>query len=111
MKVISIFKNPIQLVKHAAANDRKAQQALYKAYAPKMLAVCRSYISDVHHAEEVMMNGFLKVFSNMNDFEKIVNFNGIFYHPYFCVNKQNIKKLDSEAVCVSKIKISIFERT
>ena len=27
----------------------------------------------------------------MNDFGKIVKFNGIFYHPYFCVNKQNIK--------------------
>ena len=76
MKVISIFKNPIQLVKHAAANDRKAQQALYKAYAPKMLAVCRSYISDLHHAEEVMMNGFLKVFSNMNDFENKGSFEG-----------------------------------
>ena len=25
----------------------------------------------------------------MDDFGKIVNFNGIFYHPYFCVNKQN----------------------
>ena len=76
MKVISIFKNPIQLVKHAAANDRKAQQALYKAYAPKMLAVCRSYISDVHHAEEVMMNGFLKVFSNMSDFANKGSFEG-----------------------------------
>lgn len=76
MKVISIFKNPIQLVKYAAANDRKAQQALYKAYAPKMLAVCRGYISDIHHAEEVMMNGFLKVFSSMNDFENKGSFEG-----------------------------------
>ena len=31
---------------------------------------------------------------NMNDFGKIVNFNGIFYHPYFCVNKQNIKNMN-----------------
>ena len=30
----------------------------------------------------------------MNDFGKIVNFNGIFYHPYFCVNKQNIKNMN-----------------
>ena len=40
-----------------------------------MLAVC-SYISDLHHAEEVMMNGFLKVFSNMNDFENKGSFEG-----------------------------------
>ena len=31
---------------------------------------------------------------NMNDFGKIVNFNGIFYHPYFCVNKQNVKNMN-----------------
>ena len=30
----------------------------------------------------------------MNDFGKIVNFNGIFYHPYFCVNKQNIENMN-----------------
>ena len=30
----------------------------------------------------------------MNDFGKFVNFNGIFYHPYFCVNKQNIKNMN-----------------
>ena len=30
----------------------------------------------------------------MNNFEKNVNFNGIFYHPYFCVNKQNVKNMN-----------------
>jgi RNA polymerase sigma-70 factor (ECF subfamily) len=78
LKVISIFKNPIQLLKHAAANDRKAQQALYKAYTPKMLAVCKGYITDVRQAEEVMMNGFLKVFSSMNAFENKGSFEGWF---------------------------------
>lgn len=76
MKVISIFKNPLHLLKSAAANDRKAQQALYAKYAPKMLSVCRSYVSDLHHAEEVMMNGFLKVFSNMKSFENKGSFEG-----------------------------------
>ena len=41
-----------------------------------MLAVCRGYITDVHQAEEVMMNGFLKVFSSMNAFENKGSFEG-----------------------------------
>ena len=41
-----------------------------------MLAVYRGYITDVHQAEEVMMNGFLKVFSSMNAFENKGSFEG-----------------------------------
>lgn len=41
-----------------------------------MLSVCRYYINDVHKAEEAMLNGFLKVFTNLKSFEHKGSFEG-----------------------------------
>ena len=41
-----------------------------------MLSVCRYYIKDLQFAEEVMLNGFLKVFTNLDRFENKGSFEG-----------------------------------
>ncbi|MDH7445188.1 RNA polymerase sigma factor [Aquimarina sp. 2201CG14-23] len=74
MKVIQFYKSETQLIKQAIQKHRDAQRQLYEKYAPKMLGVCRRYIRDTHFAEEVMLNGFLKVFTNLKQF----NFEGSF---------------------------------
>ncbi|TDN84349.1 RNA polymerase sigma-70 factor (ECF subfamily) [Salegentibacter sp. 24] len=76
MKVIQLFKNETQLIKRAAKKDRKAQRELYEVHCGKMLSVCRQYIKDMQHAEEVMLNGFLKVFTHLEDFESKGSFEG-----------------------------------
>jgi len=45
-------------------------------HAPKMLSVCRYYISDVQQAEEVMLNGFYKVFTKIKHFKREGSFEG-----------------------------------
>ena len=76
MKIIQFFNNEEKLIKRAIQKNRSAQERLYSLYAPKMLSVCRYYIKDIHFAEEVMLNGFLKVFSNLNKFENAGSFEG-----------------------------------
>lgn len=76
LKVIQLYKNEDKLITNALKNDREAQHVLYKLYAPKMLSVCRYYINDVHHAEEAMLNGFFKVFSNLKNFRNEGSFEG-----------------------------------
>lgn len=68
MKVIPIYYNEQLLIRKAAKKDRVAQYELYEMYAPKMLAVCRSYVKDLQFAEDVMHNGFLKVFMHLDSF-------------------------------------------
>ena len=41
-----------------------------------MLSVCRHYIKDIHFAEDVMVNGFVKVFKNLEAFEHRGSFEG-----------------------------------
>lgn len=76
MKVIQLFKNDAQLIKRAALGNRKAQQRIYELHSPKMLSVCRQYIKDLNDAEEVMLNGFLKVFTHLKNFENKGSFEG-----------------------------------
>ncbi len=76
LKVIQLYKNEAQLIKKASRNNREAQHTLYEWHAPKMLSVCRYYIKDIQHAEEVMLNGFFKVFTKLKSFNSKGSFEG-----------------------------------
>ncbi len=76
MKVIQLHKDETKLIQRAAKNNREAQHVLYELHAPKMLSICRYYIKDVHKAEEVMLNGFFKVFKHIKTFKSEGSFEG-----------------------------------
>ncbi len=50
------------LIEGCLKNDRKAQNFLYKKYAPEMINVCMRYCRNRSIAEEAMQEAFLKVF-------------------------------------------------
>ena len=76
LKVIQLHKNESALIKKAIKNNREAQHVLFELHAPKMLSVCRYYIKDIQHAEDVMLNGFFKVFSYLKNFKEEGSFEG-----------------------------------
>lgn len=60
----------------AVANNRQAQQIIYKQFSSKMLGVCRQYTKDLHQAEDIMITAFMKVFTNLKNFEHKGSFEG-----------------------------------
>lgn len=74
-KVIKINNDP-QLIRQSLQNSRKAQKLLYDKYSPKMLSLCSYYIKDLQRAEEVMLNGFLKVFTKLSQYSNKGSFEG-----------------------------------
>jgi RNA polymerase sigma factor (sigma-70 family) len=48
--------------------ERKQQELLYKLLAPRMLAACIRYATDRDEAQDIMQEGFIKVFSNMHKY-------------------------------------------
>lgn len=76
MKIITLNSNEKQLIKKSIKGDQKAQKLLYDRFSPKMLGVCRQYIKDLHFAEDVMINGFVKVFNNLSSFQHKGSFEG-----------------------------------
>jgi RNA polymerase sigma factor (sigma-70 family) len=64
------------LIKKAIDNNKEAQQNLFTQFSPKMLGVCRQYVKDSHHAEDLLLQGFLKVFINLHKFKYEGSFEG-----------------------------------
>jgi len=61
------MKNLETNFKLAKKQDRKGQKALYDMFSAKMLAVANSYVSNIHDAEDVVMNSFFTCFSKIED--------------------------------------------
>lgn len=76
LRVIHLHQKEEDLIVLAAENNRQAQQQIYARFAPKMLSVCRQYVKDVHQAEDVMITAFMKVFTNVKNFESKGSFEG-----------------------------------
>ena len=76
MKIIPLHNIEQQLIKKAIQQNREAQQQLFAKFSPKMLGVCRQYVKDMHHAEDLMLSGFLKVFTNLEKFKHEGSFEG-----------------------------------
>ena len=60
--------NEKQLIKYLKINKRLAQKAIYEKYADSMYLLCYRYISSKEDTEEVVMQGFLKIFENIENF-------------------------------------------
>ncbi|MEY8779156.1 RNA polymerase sigma factor [Allomuricauda sp. XS_ASV26] len=76
MKIISLHNNEKQLIKKSIKGDQQAQKLLYEKFSPKMLGVCRQYIKDLHFAEDVMVNGFVKMFNHLGSYQYKGSFEG-----------------------------------
>ncbi len=53
-----------------------AQHELFELFSPKMLSVCRQYLKQHSLAEEVMLNGFFKVFTKIEMYSGNGSFEG-----------------------------------
>lgn len=51
-------------------NDATAQQELFHRYSPKMLSVCYRYAKAREDAEDMLQEGFIKVFRQIDKFER-----------------------------------------
>ena len=57
------------LLQECLKNDAHAQQELYYKYSPKMLSVCYRYSKSREDAEDMLQEGFIKVFTQIHKFE------------------------------------------
>jgi RNA polymerase sigma-70 factor (ECF subfamily) len=60
--------NEQQLIEGCRKGNRLAQKELYDKYSRKMMGVCLRYVSDRETAQDVLQEGFVKVFTNIGSF-------------------------------------------
>lgn len=64
------------LIDGCKANDRSAQERLYRTFFDKMLAMCRRYTQDEDQQISIINDGFLKVFKKIDQYDHQGSFEG-----------------------------------
>ncbi|MCD4736953.1 MAG: sigma-70 family RNA polymerase sigma factor [Bacteroidales bacterium] len=59
-----------KLIEGCLNNDSRAQESLYKQYAPKMFGVCMRFAKNQMEAEDILQEGFIKVYSYLKTFRR-----------------------------------------
>lgn len=64
------------LIKKCACFEKPAQEELFKLFYGKMMGVCLRYTRDQDRAQEVVQEGFIKVFDKLSEFDFKGSFEG-----------------------------------
>lgn len=103
----------LTLVNECAKGNSKAQRALFDKFAPKMLAVCQRYLRNNQEAEDVLQDGFVKVFQKIVDFKMEGSLEGwirrIVVNTALDTIRKNKKLLDDVQVEEVQYKVSFTD--
>ncbi len=65
-----------EIIEGCKAQDRVVQQHVYQFYYSSFLKLCARYSKDMHDAEQLMQDGFLKIFRNIDSYQGNGSFEG-----------------------------------
>ncbi|MDB5262331.1 MAG: polymerase sigma-70 factor [Adhaeribacter sp.] len=65
-----------ELIKGLQKGEGKAQKFVYEKYAAIMLGICMRYLKNQMDAEEIMLNGFVRIFGHAGQFQNKGSFEG-----------------------------------
>ncbi len=87
------------MIQGCLENIAAAQEALYNRFSPRMLGVCYRFARNREDAEDMMQEGFIKIFSQIHQFRGQGVFEGwirrIIVHTCINILKKNKKFTDS----------------
>jgi RNA polymerase sigma-70 factor (ECF subfamily) len=70
------FTLETQIVENCIKGERSSQKALYEMYSSKMFAICLKYSKNQMDAEDILQEGFVKLFNNLARFRGEGSFEG-----------------------------------
>ncbi len=66
----------LELIEACKRQDRRAQQLLFDRYSPTMYGVCMRYVKSREDAEDILVEAFFKVLTNIQNFKSEGSFEG-----------------------------------
>lgn len=64
------------LINGCLEGNRRMQAEMYRRFSPRMYAVCLRYASNAEEAEDILQEGFIKVFKKLDSFRSEGSFEG-----------------------------------
>ena len=83
------------LIDSCIKGDRAAQKALYDRLAPRMFPLCIRYVSDRDLAEDVLQDGFVTLFTRLQDYKGEGSFEGWARRIFVTTALMNLRKKDA----------------
>jgi RNA polymerase sigma-70 factor (ECF subfamily) len=65
-----------KIIEKCKSYDKKAQKELYDVYSPVLFGICLRYSDSTFEAEDVLQEGFIKIFTKINNFKGDGSFEG-----------------------------------
>jgi RNA polymerase sigma-70 factor (ECF subfamily) len=113
-KPISMNTNSIlsetTLIENCINGDRKSQKELYKIYSPKLFTVCLKYTKNHFDAEDVLQDGFVKVFHNLHKFTGDGSFEGWLRRIFVNTAIEHLRRKKQETIGCENIENSVFDK-
>lgn len=72
----STLDDLVYLIRGCVAGDRQAQNRLYAQFATRLFVVCQRYASSRSEAEDVLQEGFIRIFTHIAQFKHEGSFEG-----------------------------------
>lgn len=69
-RIIGYMLSETELIEGCCKGNRTSQKALYEFYCRKMMVVCLRYSKSKDEAEDILQEGFIKVFNNIKNFRQ-----------------------------------------
>lgn len=92
----------VKMIEGCIANDRSAQEILYKKYYGKMMSLCMRYVKNRDDAMGILNYGFLKVYRSIGSYSWNGSFDGwvhrIVYHSIIDQLRSNMREMKTEEI-------------
>jgi RNA polymerase sigma factor (sigma-70 family) len=99
------------LIKGCIEGDRKMQQELYRRFAGKMYAVCLRYANNSNDAQDLLQEGFIKVYRNLHRFRAEGSFEGWIRRVFINSSIEQYRKKSAHLATVSDREENTIEDT
>lgn len=89
------------LISGCIAGDRRMQEELYRRFAPKMYAVCLRYANNADDAQDLLQEGFIKVYRNLHRFRAEGSFEGWIRRVFVNTSIEHFRKKSTKLSMVT----------
>lgn len=84
--------NEQQIIAGCKEQKHEAQRMLYEKHVRTMYGICLRYCSDEDAAKDLLQDGFIKVFANINSFQEKGSFEGWMKRVFINLALENIRR-------------------
>jgi RNA polymerase sigma factor (sigma-70 family) len=99
-----------RLIQECVSGNRKSQKQLYDIYCTRMFAVCFRYAKNQMDAEDVLQDGFIKLFNNLHRFRDEGSFEGWVRRIFMNTSIEHLRRKQLQVAELDSVETKMMDR-